>query len=56
MTIACLCEPVRADVRRQTDWNGRAFYGHEVVVTVLAHTGDCPLSDEVISVGVIECR
>lgn len=54
MDIACLCDPVRADVRRQTQWGGRDFYGYEVVVTVLAHTGDCGRTDEIVSVGVVE--
>lgn len=43
----CGCEP-KFEERVEHDAKGRPFYGFTLVVTVLAHTGPCPLGDTVL--------
>ena len=46
----CLCTSKVVD-RRHHEWGcGREFYGYALEVTVRAHTGKCPLADEVLEV------
>ena len=52
----CRCTPKLA-ARRHDQWNaGTLFYGYALVVVVRAHTGHCPLADEVLTVRGVKIR